>query len=78
MSSADPTLHHDASAARSDVPAPVFRPGGGADGDSAHWCFVLAMVGLAVAAVLAVYWSSAAAAVTVWAEYAIWGHMLRR
>ena len=65
MSSADPTLHHDASAARSD-------------GDSAHWCFVLAMVGLAVAAVLAVYWSSAAAAVTVWAEYAIWGHMLRR
>lgn len=57
MSSAHPTLRHGASTAQRD-------------GDSAHWSFVLATMGLAVAAVLAVYWSSAAAAVTVWADSA--------
>ncbi len=55
MSSTDPALRHGAgSALRND--------------DRAHWSFVLATTGLAVAAVIAVYWSSVAAAVTIWAS----------
>ena len=36
--------------------------------DRAHWSFVLATTGFAVAAVIAIYWSSVVAIVTVWSN----------
>ncbi len=36
--------------------------------DRTHWSFVLAITGFAVAAVIAIYWSSVVAAVTVWSN----------
>ncbi|MCZ6862612.1 MAG: archaeosortase/exosortase family protein, partial [Alphaproteobacteria bacterium] len=55
MSSTNPALRHEAGAALRDD-------------DRAHWSFVLATTGFAVAAVLAIYWSSVVATVTVWAS----------
>ena len=42
-------------------------------GDRAHWSFVLATTGFAVAAVIAIYWSSVIAAVTVWSSSDTYG-----
>ena len=55
MSSTNPALRHEAGAALRDD-------------DRAHWSLVLATTGFAVAAVLAIYWSSVVAIVTVWAS----------
>ncbi len=55
MSSTNPSLRHEAGTTlRND--------------DRAHWSFVLATTGFAVAAVIAIYWSSVVAAVTVWSN----------
>ena len=55
MSSTNPSLRHEAGTTlRND--------------DRAYWSFVLATTGFAVAAVIAIYWSSVVAAVTVWSN----------
>jgi len=55
MSSTNTSLSHEAGTALGND-------------DRAHWSFVLAMTGFAVAAVIAIYWSSVVAAVTVWSN----------
>ena len=55
MSSTNPALHGRASAIVGDD-------------NRAHWSFVLSATGFAVAVLIAIYWSSVVAAVTVWSN----------